>query len=210
MYFVCKRVEYLGYQHIFLFPQVFQKFGFSVCPCIKNTSSCQRAGRGIKSHLETALAFRGMPAEYIIFWNTIHTTQKKFCITYVLLLGRPERLLSLTDCVALKHCNSLDIVLRATPNTAATCLEDCPALSIPRAWLLSLLLGEGLLPIFNSIAHACTVGAIKWLLRYMYMPWVFGKACMKENSVYKFGQKISYLLKKIPKICFFLYILPIF
>ena len=72
MYFVCKHVEYLGYQHIFLFPQGFQKLGFSMCPCIKNTSSCQRAGRGIKTHLLTALVFFGMPAEYIVFWISIY------------------------------------------------------------------------------------------------------------------------------------------
>ena len=49
----------------------------------------------------------------------------------------------------------------------------------------------GLLPIFNSIAYASAVEAIKRLQRYMYTPWVLGKACMKENNVYKFGQKSS-------------------
>ena len=121
----------------------------------------------------------------------------------VVVLGQPERLLSFADCVALKHCNSLDIVLWATPNTAATCWEDCPALRIPTAWLLSLVRSEGLLPIFNSIAYVSAVEAIKRLQPYMYTPWVLGRACMKENSVYKFGQKISCLLKMIPKICVF-------
>ena len=124
-------------------------------------------------------------------------------LSIVVVLGRPERFLSFADCVALKRCNSLDIVLWATPNTAATCWEDCPALSIPTAWLLSLVLSEGLLPIFNSIAYASAVKAVKRLQPYMYTPWVLGRAYMKEKSVCKFGQKISCRLKMIPKICVF-------
>ena len=63
------------------------------------------------------------------------------------------------------------------------------------------MLSEGLLLIFNSFAYASAVEAIKRLQRYMHR--VLGKACMKENSVYKFG-------KRFQKSAFFLYILPIF